>query len=942
MFRFMIQKLIHKKWMVICLLIGNILLIAIASSNPMYKNASLQRALTRQISDYIGNTGKNPAVITLHSAMTRDGKNEEAYQKMEKFSDTITSYMGLEKTDKVTYTSTLKSSAKSLMDREDNNIGHTMKIATLSGIDNHINIISGRMYSDKAENGVLEAIVSQKTFVKANLILDEEMEFADELDNSGRPFVVKIVGVYTNSELNDSYWVKSPSEYETECFISPEVFDSTFINYEGQLYNIETTWYTFFDYKALEPAKAGRVVERTEECVDEFASKVGRVDEPLYLPILKEFMISQKKSVATLLILQVPVLVLLCAFIFMISRQMLDIERNEMALLKSRGAGKWQIIMIYLLQSALITGVSIITGIPLGMFICRVLGSANGFLEFVQRSSLHVIIDGQVFLYCLVAALVSIAVMVLPVLRDAGVSIVNYKQQKNRNKKSLWQRVYLDVIMFLVSIYGLYSFNDRKDTLMMKVMSGDSVDPLLFLCASLFIISAGLVALRIQPLIVKLVYIIGRKLWHPASFASFLQIMRTGGRQKFMMVFLILTVALGIYNATVARTILSNAGKSIEYSNGADIVLQERWKDNSAFLVSTAEYEVDENMELVYTEPDYKVYESMPQVKSLARVLRNDVSVYKDTLGKNTYKASLMGINTKEFGETVNFDSTLLPVHINEYLNVMSVNKEAVLLSMNFHTVEQFNIGDTITYANEDGKPVNGTVYGFFDYWPGYIPVSYNSNDEGILDPVDNYMIVASLSHIQSVWGVTPYQLWLKTDGETGFIYDYAKENGVEYTDFKDSAADMVEVRNDTLFQGTNGILTMSFIVVLILCSAGFLIYWILSIRQRELLFGVFRAMGMRKGEIIHMLVNEHIFSSGISVIIGAVIGKAASVLFVPLVQIFYSAAEQAVPLEVVNERIDMIRLFGVVGVVILICMVILGVLISRINISQALKLGED
>ena len=182
----------------------------------------------------------------------------------------------------------------------------------------------------------------------------------------------------------------------------------------------------------------------------------------------------------------------------------------------------------------------------------------------------------------------------------------------------------------------------------------------------------------------------------------------------------------------------------------------------------------------------------------------------------------------------------------------------------------------------------------------------------------------------------------MKTDGSSQFIYDYANKNNVQYSEFKDANAQMVEVRNNTLFQGTNGILTMSFIVVLILCSAGFLIYWILSIRQRELLFGVFRAMGMRKREIIQMLINEQIFSSGISIVIGGIIGSIASVLFVPLVQIFYSTTEQAVPLEVVNEQVDMLRLFGVIGVVILVCMIILGVLISKINISQALKLGED
>ena len=64
--------------------------------------------------------------------------------------------------------------------------------------------------------------------------------------------------------------------------------------------------------------------------------------------------------------------------------------------------------------------------------------------------------------------------------------------------------------------------------------------------------------------------------------------------------------------------------------------------------------------------------------------------------------------------------------------------------------------------------------------------------------------------------------------------------------------------------------------------------------------------------------------------------------MFVPLVQIFYASTDQAIPLEVVNETLDMVRLFSIIGIVIVVCMVVLGKLISKINISQALKLGED
>lgn len=113
-----------------------------------------------------------------------------------------------------------------------------------------------------------------------------------------------------------------------------------------------------------------------------------KIDEPAYLEVLREYQTSAKKVRTTLLILQFPVLALLLAFIFMISRQMLDLEQNEIALLKSRGSSKKQIILIYFLQSVILSAMSAVVGLPLGYFLCKALGSTNGFLEFIQRKSI--------------------------------------------------------------------------------------------------------------------------------------------------------------------------------------------------------------------------------------------------------------------------------------------------------------------------------------------------------------------------------------------------------------------------------------------------------------------------------------------------------------------------------------------------------------------------
>jgi putative ABC transport system permease protein len=182
----------------------------------------------------------------------------------------------------------------------------------------------------------------------------------------------------------------------------------------------------------------------------------------------------------------------------------------------------------------------------------------------------------------------------------------------------------------------------------------------------------------------------------------------------------------------------------------------------------------------------------------------------------------------------------------------------------------------------------------------------------------------------------------MKLDGSSQVIYDLAEETETKYPKFTDAAANMLNLKNDPVFQGTNGVLTVGFIVVLILCTVGFLIYWILSIQSRALQFGIFRAMGMSLKEVIAMLINEQVFVSGLAIAVGVAVGWLASVLFIPLIQIAYSSVDQAVPVTIVSARSDTIRLMVLVGAMIIICMGILASIIRHMKIAQALKLGED
>lgn len=936
MLRFLIQKLLHKKWMVISLLIGNILLISIAVSHPMYKRAALNRMLTDEFETYIEQNAVYPGILSY--SMTRSKESGENFNRMEALYQNTQSSLGLPLLENIRVLQQTSTKAENCSDRPDlQNAGNNLqvKLACMTDFGEHINIVSGEIYSG-TEDQVIEAVVSEAAFVNLNLLVGDELEIPRVKRADGTPVRVRVTGVFTYSDNTDPYWVKSPDSYDMSMFIDEAVFEQLFLNEINTSVVVLANWYTIFDENQLRAEDVNDFKRATEEFIRSAKDTGAVIAVPEYMDVLESYQSKRLRAEATLVILQIPIIVLLCAFLFMISGQMLSMEQNEISILKSRGAGRGQIFLLYLLQSLLLDLLSFVAALPLGMFLCQLLGSANAFLEFVRRRSLEVYVDGEVLLYGAGAVLLSVLVTVIPVIRYSRVSIVNLKQEKIRGKKKLWQKLYLDVVIFLISLYGLYSFSRQRETMVLEVMSGSSLDPLLYFSSSLFILGAGLVMLRIWPYLVRLVFGIGKKFWKPEEYASFLQIIRTGGRQLFIMEFLILTVALGIFNATIARTILSNDEENMRYQLGADVVMQEKWKDNAS---SVAMGLTDQ---LIYEEPDSNRFLEIEGVEQMAKVIHVTATVNGASQMMNTsLTTTVYGITTNEFG-LVAVDMGESRYTLVQYLNVLGSDPKAVLVSSNFKTRYGFELGDSISFTYNSAN-VSGVIYGFFDYFPSYIPSDTVVLDDGTAETQNNFLIVANASNIINTCGVTPYELWFTMkDGSPDPLADYIEANQVEMVKFDNMQEKMYEIRNEPMLQGTNGILTMSFIVILILCGAGFLIYWILSIKERELLFGVLRAMGMSRNGIVRMLFNEQLFSSVLFIAVGAGIGVLASKLFVPLIQVAYAAKNQVLTLKLVTQTSDMVRLFVIIGVMFVVCMLVLIRLIFSMKITNALKLGED
>ena len=140
----------------------------------------------------------------------------------------------------------------------------------------------------------------------------------------------------------------------------------------------------------------------------------------------------------------------------------------------------------------------------------------------------------------------------------------------------------------------------------------------------------------------------------------------------------------------------------------------------------------------------------------------------------------------------------------------------------------------------------------------------------------------------------------------------------------------------------TNGLFNISFIISMIVCVIGFLIYWLTSIYSRQLYFGVYRAMGMGMKRINKMLVKEHILSTMTSLVSSVLVGILTSALFTRLISYIYLPEKHSLPLTVYISYQGFIRIAVVMTFAIVLCMVTIRRFIKHLNITEAIKLGED
>jgi putative ABC transport system permease protein len=267
-------------------------------------------------------------------------------------------------------------------------------------------------------------------------------------------------------------------------------------------------------------------------------------------------------------------------------------------------------------------------------------------------------------------------------------------------------------------------------------------------------------------------------------------------------------------------------------------------------------------------------------------------------------------------------------------MNRLAANPANLLVSRGFLTRHGLSVGDPLRLTVSVAGEVHGlefTVAGPLDLFP-------------TLYPQDGPFFVANLDFVfEGMGGTFPYDVWLETDPSVPGqeIVAGTSDLGLAVVATADARAAIAAEQTRPERQGLFGLLSVGFLAAAILTVLGFLVYAVVSFQRRFIELGMLRAVGLSVGQMAAYLTGEQALLILVGGGLGTALGLAATLLFIPYLQVGTGKTAQVPPFVVQIAWQELWTIYAVFGVMFVVAVVVLIALLMRMRIFEAVKLGE-
>ena len=325
-------------------------------------------------------------------------------------------------------------------------------------------------------------------------------------------------------------------------------------------------------------------------------------------------------------------------------------------------------------------------------------------------------------------------------------------------------------------------------------------------------------------------------------------------------------------------------------------------------------------------------FTSMPHVEGATRIGEYTA---KARLTSGSVDGRFVGIDRADLGPVIFWRPDFAPIRLGYLTNALALQPDAVVVSRPFMEERALDIGDLLEVEIRSAGEVytiNLQIVGALDYFPRWYP-----EDDGAL----------FLGNLDYLFEQAQLELAHRVIARIGPGFEESQfvralfDRGAAGVLVEEPGAKIDREQSRPERQGLFGLLSIGFITSSIATMIGFLLYTVFSYRRRYVELGILRAIGLSQRSMILSVAWELGLLIVMGLAIGLGIGLVVSVLYIPFMQ-FVSSLEGTAPPYVVtmawSEIAQIVALFLATFVLI---MGILLVILRRMRIFQAVKLGE-
>lgn len=948
-----VKRLLAQRWLALATLLGLLMSIALALSIPMYADAVYYRVLRQKLWGKPDVAAPSDLPLTFLFRFNGGGDTSKEWEDIE----AVDAYMrgpGLEtlrlppryvlrhfRTDNL---GLYPAEGIATYDRGYKPLAW-VSFAFTGELEKHITLLEGHLpaVSPPGEDNVVEVLLNvalaDETGVQVgeSYVTHMNVQTGDTAKSLLVP--VRVAGIWEVTDKDDPYWFYKPEMMQDMLFVPEETFNGRISDYlENEIY--VAVWYLMLDGSGVHSRDVGLLVRRILTVQQRVSGLLAgtRLDAS---PMDALWAYGQAARLLTILLyaFSVPIMGLVLAFVSMTVGLVVSHRRNEIAVLRSRGATLLQLVGIAVLEAVVLAGIALAAGFPVGERIAHLIGKTRSFLDFSLDTSLRVDPTMATLYLGLAVAGLTLVAQTLPTLGAARHTIITYKQEQARLlRPPWWQRVWLDVLLLIPTIYGAYTLRAQGSLAMPGVSTDMAADPfqnpLLFLIPALGICALTLVILRILP------FIMGGIAWIAARFKTVGLLMaarhlaRTPSFYSAPLVLLVMTLSLSAFVASLAQTLDRNLYDQSYYRFGADMRVAETGEETVQEIgaLYSGDSSTDTGARWYFLPVNEHL--SVPGVERAARAGRYEAQV---VVGNVNQPAEILGIDRYDFQHVTFWRDDFSAASLGEMMNALASSPDAVLLSNDFMRQHILQPGDTL-HINVDTfgqrTPIEFKVAGGFELFPTWYPA----------DEREGPLFVANLDYIfQEAGGNFPYDVWLRTDSSVPYeeIAEGISDKGVDirYWDAPQTVINAEQQRPQR--QGLFGVLSVGFAGAALLTVIGFALYAFFSFRRRFIELGILRAIGLSARQMIAFLGWELVFLMGIGLSAGTGLGVWMSNFFIPYLQVGSGPEAQTPPFVVQIHWPSVFQIYLLFGGLFVFALVVLVVLLMRMKIFQAVKLGE-